>query len=186
LASNPHYFLGIPVAENLQPWLSGWQLPLKQMVSYKSWTNPKDLHITLKFLGAVSDEQITKLVEKLSTIQQAPFAIQVGSLNFFGKKSQPRVMWAGVEKTDDLKRLFDKVEEVCSELGFEKENRPYTPHITLAKKWANERIHIETSNLKMNLMAPYFQNMNVNHFHLYRIYPQREVKYEPIHTVSLQ
>jgi RNA 2',3'-cyclic 3'-phosphodiesterase len=182
----PHYFIGIPVSEDLIPWLSEWQQALSLDVSYKTWVNPKDFHITLKFLGASSDDDITELNNRiLDAFHIEEFQIHVGNLGFFGKASQPRVMWAGVEKSNSLESLY-KVVEQASEGLFKSETRPYRPHVTLAKKWNDSAKHIDFQEVKEKIEEPGEMLMVVDRFHLYRIYPQREVKYEPVFTYKLK
>ncbi len=186
MSSLPHYFFGISVAEHIQSWLSNWQDELRGQVAYKTWTNPKDLHITLKFLGATPSEKIEALSSHLYVKEYVPFQLEIGDLGFFGKRTQPRVMWAEVKKTDTLQMLYNIIEETAFQHSFSKENRPYTPHITLAKKWSDDQLHIDPNNMKAFIPEMNKQRMQVEQFHLYRIFPSRQVKYEPVHTFKLK
>ncbi|MBB6452163.1 2'-5' RNA ligase [Salirhabdus euzebyi] len=187
MSRDPHYFVGIPVQEKMQHFLIEWQNLLQNHVSYKVWTNPNDFHITLKFLGAVNSQMKNQLIEHLNQNSfPSTFGLKIGDLGFFGHKVQPRVMWTGVEKSPELTRLQSEVEGICSQLMFPKENRPYHPHITLAKKWGNEQKRIEGNKLKglvSNVKDPI---MEVNCFHLYEIHPNQSIKYQPVHTIKLK
>jgi|SRR5690606_5219364 len=186
MSSFSHYFIGIPIAASIQQWLASWQEATKEKVSYKSWTNPLDFHITLKFLGATSTEEIQAIHKSLQTIQQNTFSVQIGTLGFFGKRTQPRVMWAGVQKNKELQALYEEVEEICVNLGRSKETRVYTPHITLAKKWRDSAIHIDQSNVKIGIRDHSMQTMDIDQFHIYQIHPHQQVKYDPIFTYKLK
>lgn len=186
LSHSTHYFIGIPVQSDIQKWLEEWQEKLKPYVSYKVWTHPEDFHITLKFLGNVHDDQVTPLTRSLDrTNEFSTFVLKIGLLGFFGNKTQPRVMWAGVEKHTSLMALQTKVDKLCQRHLFPAEKRPYTPHITLAKKWKTAKISIPTMDLQPLLPVPQTRIMEVDRFCLYRIHPENEVKYESVYIKHL-
>lgn len=181
-----HYFIAIQLPENLQEFFSGWQDELQKKVTYKQWTHQKDLHITLQFVGEVDDNRIRQLTEALDVIEQvSAFDIEVGGLGVFGNPNKPRVLWAGVTKTNALTQLQKRVESSTITVGFPEEGRAYTPHITLAKKWNGidslERDTIE--NLKEAWDETRF--MHVAEVVLYRIHPKQTPKYEVVKRYRL-
>ncbi|MRG87750.1 RNA 2',3'-cyclic phosphodiesterase [Salinibacillus xinjiangensis] len=188
MAQSSHYFIGIPIEESLRSWLADWQNQLEKAVSYKTWTNKEDFHITLKFLGAVNEKHLEHVIELMDNLDDIDsIHTEIGGLGFFGKSDQPRVMWAGVEHTPQLLSLQNKIEEQILKLDFGKENRPYRPHITLAKKWADPQKKLESKDeLANSLPKPDKQMMEIHSFHLYQIEPQNEVKYKPIFTKKLK
>ncbi|GIO28814.1 RNA 2',3'-cyclic phosphodiesterase [Ornithinibacillus bavariensis] len=184
--NTPHYFIAIPVAANVKEEFAKWQEELKKSVSYKQWPWKEDLHITLKFLGAVEEERIIQLQELLRTIaKQNHFSISVGGIGTFGRHNSPRVLWAGVEKTEPLEILFKQIENAVTSIGFPKETRPYTPHITLAKKWNGNDVSPE----KLQEIKEHYQEltfpMNVDSFVLYQIFPSKRPKYEVVELYKL-
>src|SRR5690625_2331786 len=180
-----HYFIAIHLPETLQGYFSKQQEKLKRELPYKQWPHKKDLHITLKFLGPVADEKLALLQRKLQGIQPfTPFSLETGDLGTFGNSKKPRVLWAGVKKTDPLKQLQEKVEEICSDAGFEMEKRAYRPHITLAKKWNGAEIENINQILSgKNLEKQKWQIVNIV---LYRIHPKEKQKYEAVSVFSFQ
>jgi RNA 2',3'-cyclic 3'-phosphodiesterase len=182
----PHYFIAIPITANIKDEFATWQEELKNEVSYKQWPVKEDLHITLKFLGAVEDEKVKLLRELLRSIsEQSPFSLTVGKIGTFGKPNSPRVLWAGVEKTEPLESLFKQIEKVATFIGFSKENRPYTPHITLAKKWnGNDGSPEMIKTMKERYQFLTYQ-MNVDSFVLYQIFPSKTPKYEVVELYKL-
>ncbi|MBS3681972.1 RNA 2',3'-cyclic phosphodiesterase [Ornithinibacillus massiliensis] len=181
----PHYFIAIPVSTELKEKFFTWQESLKQNISYKVWPHQEDLHITLKFLGAVEEQQLKQLRNNLATIIYTAFTLTVGGIGTFGKHDNPRVVWAGVKKNTNLEGLFLKIESVVTEIGFPSENRPYRPHITLAKKWLESYHARALDEAKEQFAADYFQ-MNVDEFVLYQIYPSKSPKYQIVERYRLK
>ncbi|GAB3065583.1 RNA 2',3'-cyclic phosphodiesterase [Virgibacillus ainsalahensis] len=180
-----HYFIAIPVPESLQNFFSEWQRQFKHDLNYRQWTQREDLHITLKFLGPVADDKLRYLEGELYKLEQLQaFHVNVGTIGTFGKPERPSVLWAGVEKTDALSRLQQMVEACTGVTGFPKENRPYRPHITLAKKWFGEEAPKAVGEIKKEFTKQ--MPMHVNEVILYQIYPDQSPKYKPVATFRLE
>lgn len=187
MVRSSHYFIGIPLKKEIQDWLWEWQEALNPYVSYKIWPHPDDFHITLKFLGSATEDRIHSLQERLNNgPYPSSFSLKVGTLSFFGSSMQPRVMWAGVEKSPSLLELQQVVEEQCRVLGFPPENRPYRPHITLGKKWKSPDLSLSDQNFDTILPPPKKRIMEVDRFCLFRIHPSKKIKYEAVHTEYLR
>ncbi|MCP8617164.1 RNA 2',3'-cyclic phosphodiesterase [Salirhabdus salicampi] len=182
--NNAHYFIGIPIQSGLKEQLSKWQSKLQQDVSYRVWTFKDDFHITLKFLGATDKETVQQLINLLQQIQLPSFQLPVAGLGFFGKREQPRVMWAGVGQHKALTQLQHEVENTCVQLGMPRENRPYRPHITLAKKWNEPKKKIDQDKVKNQIEVTENQ-LYVNHFSLFQIHMNRQQKYEEVKIFPL-
>ena len=100
------------------------------------WVNPEAVHLTLKFLGNVPRAQIGEITHALSrsVLGSAPFTLEMGEVGGFPTLDAPRVLWVGLkEELDELASLQQKVEEELQSLGFPKERRPFTAHLTLAR-----------------------------------------------------
>ncbi|MFG6116675.1 RNA 2',3'-cyclic phosphodiesterase [Halobacillus sp. MO56] len=186
MTGTPHYFIGVPISEEIRQVLKDWQTELKQVIEYKTWTHPEDFHITLKFLGAVDTKNINEVLHVLkeeAASYPAPFHIEASDLKFFGQKHKPRVLFMEVEKHPSLLNLKEIVESRLKRVGFPEENRPYRPHITIAKKWKEEQEGIfpneKLENLKETMILP------VDRFHIFRIHPAKATKYEIVETIEL-
>ncbi|WP_138420669.1 RNA 2',3'-cyclic phosphodiesterase [Aquibacillus sediminis] len=183
----PHYFIAIPLQQRLQQWLRGWQSQLKmnELLAFKQWTHVDDLHITIKFLGGVHDDLLSELLPKLESIHSlSKFDLEIGHIGSFGNETQPRVLWAGVQKSDRLDQLQHNVEDTCAEIGFPREKRVYRPHITLAKKWNGTRLQPQYfSTIAKNYMD--IKKTTIDSFVVYRIHPTHSPKYEIIKTIQL-
>ncbi|WP_085991520.1 RNA 2',3'-cyclic phosphodiesterase [Oceanobacillus senegalensis] len=181
MASLPHYFIAIPLPEELQNYFSLWRNELHDKLPYKQWYHKQDLHITLKFLGAVNQEKIEALYHALKKVEgERAFELEVGSIGIFGNPKRPRVLWAGVENANALLSIQKKIEDVCLEVSFSKENRPYRPHITLAKKWTgNPKESYDNVLEQIQRQFTQIERMHVHEIVVFQIHPGRQQKYEP-------
>lgn len=101
-----------------------------------SWPRPEGMHLTLKFLGEVPEAQIPDIKEALTAAAQgmSGFRLELGDAGAFPNARNARVIWIGVSgDLDDLNRLQAGVEDAMARLGMERENRAFTPHLTLGR-----------------------------------------------------
>lgn len=180
-----HYFIAVPLPDRIKQDLSQLQEKLKRNLTYKQWPIAEDFHITLKFFGDLPDNKVHQLKERLPEIQeQLVFSLNVGNIGFFGDLRRPRVLWAGVEKTEPLQSLYSSVEDIASDCGIVRENRPYRPHITIAKNWIGEAKREQI--VQLDHMHNEQQTMKVDRIVLYQIFPQKRPKYHPVATFELK
>jgi 2'-5' RNA ligase len=103
---------------------------------YAKWVSPDGIHITLKFLGNIAPGMIDKITFSMeqACAEMAPFTLETDELGGFPDLKHPRVLWLGMHgDTDRMKLLQEIIDGNLSSLGFEKEKREFTPHITLAR-----------------------------------------------------
>lgn len=100
-----------------------------------SYTKRDRLHVTLKFLGAVEEGQVSELVAGLVEIGSTDrFEICFEGLGAFPSRSRPQILWVGVGRgAEELKSLAEQVDRCCSRLGFTPEQREFKPHLTLGR-----------------------------------------------------
>ena len=100
------------------------------------WVNLDGIHLTLKFLGNVNPAQIEGVAEAM---RQAPLGasslrILLSGLGMFPNEERPRVIWAGVQgDLNSLGKLQARIDDEVSRLGFSRERRPFSPHLTLGR-----------------------------------------------------
>ncbi|HVZ24249.1 MAG TPA: RNA 2',3'-cyclic phosphodiesterase [Vicinamibacterales bacterium] len=115
------------------------------------WVPPERMHLTVRFIGWVDDAQAARIRRALEPPLRVPvFSMHVGTLGAFPPRGAPRVLWVGVR--DESGALADVERDVTARLqalGIPPEDRPYTPHLTLA------RVR-ETAGLKS---APLFERL---------------------------
>lgn len=100
------------------------------------WVRPEGIHLTLKFFGYVSEADITNITEvvKNNIVNIKPFILNVRKAGIFPSVNRARVLWLGMD--GDVEALIKLQKEIDTELqkyGFEMENRPFSPHVTLAR-----------------------------------------------------
>jgi 2'-5' RNA ligase len=100
------------------------------------WARPNGIHLTLKFLGYVPPGEIEKAKSVVESVAKnhPPFTFEVGTLGCFPNRRRPRVLWVGVhEPSGLLAELHSTLESQFEHLGFEREDRPFHPHLTLGR-----------------------------------------------------
>ncbi len=95
---------------------------------------PNTLHITLKFLGDIDESIVPQINEAMkdASIGIAPFPIQLKGAGTFGR-SKIRTVWIGINNSGNLARMAGVLDERLSALGFAREERPFSAHLTLAR-----------------------------------------------------
>lgn len=131
-------FIAMPLPESAVHVLDSWCQAGQRHWQFAKWVHPQDFHITLQFLGAVDEEAVPRIVQALEQVSRrtAPFELHFEGVGSFGTKEAPRVLWAGLGgEIDKLRQLNQSVGAAVLPVGFEPEDRPYRPHITLARKY---------------------------------------------------
>jgi 2'-5' RNA ligase len=101
-----------------------------------SWSRKDNLHLTLKFLGDTPVSQIETLSQaaKQAASEVSSFELVVKGCGAFPPRGQPRVIWIGIEDpSEQLGKLHRTLEEECAQVGFAPEQRPFHPHLTVAR-----------------------------------------------------
>jgi 2'-5' RNA ligase len=98
------------------------------------WSPPENLHITTKFIGEWPEDRLSELTAALQALPARPaISVAIEKLGFFPNPHSPRILWAGVHAGDPLTQLARETEDALATLGVEREQRPYSPHLTLAR-----------------------------------------------------
>jgi 2'-5' RNA ligase len=103
---------------------------------FVKWVDPKGIHLTLKFLGNVPTGQVAQITSAVEEGSRgtSPFHLEIWGLGAFPSARQPRVLWVGVHgDTDKLSKLQQNIDSAVAALGFSREERPFVPHLTLAR-----------------------------------------------------
>ncbi|HEX6144302.1 MAG TPA: RNA 2',3'-cyclic phosphodiesterase [Geminicoccaceae bacterium] len=125
----PRLFVALDLPEDIKLSLA----PLTRGLGDVRWLLPDEQHLTLRFIGEVDNGRMEDVVEALTLVDGAPFELRLGGIGHFPPRGEPRIIWAGVEKSEPLKRLKRAVDRALDEIGLPAEGRKFTPHITLAR-----------------------------------------------------
>lgn len=129
-------FIAIAVPAEVQQRLVELQAKLKAHGGRVRWPRPENIHLTLKFLGDTDEHLVDEIAGRLrqATASLSPFRLQIGGVGTFPNLKAPRVIWVGAtSESDHLALLVRHIEEQMSALGFSKERRPFSAHLTLGR-----------------------------------------------------
>jgi 2'-5' RNA ligase len=104
--------------------------------SFVKWVDSRGIHLTLKFLGNIPSGRVAEITEAMGRAVRgiSPFHLEISGLGAFPSLRQARVFWVGVGgELDKLSRLQQSIDSALAALGFAKEERPFMPHLTLAR-----------------------------------------------------
>lgn len=143
------------------------------------WVRAESLHVTLKFIGEKPAEAVEEIKRALAGVKAEPVDIGFRGYGFFPSPKAPRVFWVGIDSGPQLANLVRAIDETTSALEVPEEDRPFSPHLTLARagggsgspRWqkgdaANKNFQRLLEKLGA-LSAPEFGTMQAHEFFLY-------------------
>jgi 2'-5' RNA ligase len=130
-------FIAIELPEEVKSGLHRLQAELKlPQHTFVKWVAPEGIHLTLKFLGNISSEKVAEITKVMEQASQGTvtFRLEISEVGAFPNMRQPRVLWLGIRgEIDKLVAWQQRIDNGLVPLGFAKETRPFTPHLTLAR-----------------------------------------------------
>lgn len=97
------------------------------------WLGPDEMHLTVRFIGEVDGLVYEDVLAALDEVRVAPFDLALHGVGHFPPRGEPKILWAGLERSDALRVLHDRVESALVRAGVEGEHRKFSPHVTLAR-----------------------------------------------------
>ena len=129
-------FIAIELSAEIKDSLAQIQSHLKYSAADVKWIETGNIHLTLKFLGDITEENCEKIRSILDEIGRStkPFQISIKNIGAFPNINYPRVIWVGLDKgTVESKALAENISEEMLKIGFQKEPRPFAPHLTIGR-----------------------------------------------------
>lgn len=128
-------FIAIELPDTVKSALLSLQHELKACGADVRWSRPEGIHLTLKFLGNIEERLVDGIVETLKGTCRKfqAFNCEVRGIGVFPGARAPRVLWAGVADHDVLSLIHQDIDIGMSLLGFERESRKFTAHLTLGR-----------------------------------------------------
>ena len=129
-------FIAVDLGKTIRDRAIALQETLARSGADVKWVEPENLHVTLLFLGEVDAREAPRVCQLVAdgTRKHAAFPMTVETVGCFPNARRPRVLWVGVgQGTQELCALHADLEEPLTELGYRREERRYTPHITLGR-----------------------------------------------------
>jgi 2'-5' RNA ligase len=151
------------------------------------WSPIDNLHVTTKFIGEWPPERVPELESALAgLLPRRPFSIELRDLGWFPNERSPRVLWAGVHADPELAELAHDTDQRLAQLGIAVEERPFTPHLTLAR--IKNPVPLNQLRMKVQDLQPAAMgSFEVSHFHLFRSDPGSHSSiYRKLHAFYFQ
>jgi 2'-5' RNA ligase len=128
-------FLAVPLGQDVSEAIVSLRNDLISILPDVRWVAPGTMHLTIKFFGDTPSRDIDKIKTAMQSSQKKlkAFETDISGLGAFPSLSRPRVIWLGVKNQGAFKRLHAALEEDLSQVGFERDERPFSPHLTLGR-----------------------------------------------------
>lgn len=126
-------FIGIDLDPEIRASIARFLDGVRGFAPEARWVRPESLHLTLKFIGEQKPDRIEAIQERLQRVQGAAVEIRFAGYGFFPTAKAPRVFWIGIQAGPELPELAANIDAAVAELGIPREDRPFSPHLTLAR-----------------------------------------------------
>jgi RNA 2',3'-cyclic 3'-phosphodiesterase len=169
-------FIALDIPSEIRARMAEYAEHVRTLAPAGHWARTEGLHVTLKFVGETSEERVAEIKKVLAAVKAAPFTVKFSGAGFFPGRKSPRVFWIGVDGGEPLSRLSAAIDQQLSMLGFPQEERPYHPHLTLARTGSRSGSQHELNHLASLLETkapPQFGTMTAQEFFMYRSQPQK-------------
>ncbi len=170
-------FIAIDIDEQIREHIARFVEGMRGFAPEVRWVKPDSFHVTLKFIGEQSPEQVQQIKHALTSIRGIATTIGFRGTGFFPSPKAARVFWIGMEADEHLAVLAGKIEEATAALGIPGEQRAFSPHLTLARggsgapRWKpSDRANLNFKRLQEKLAGlppPDFGTMTAREFFLY-------------------
>jgi 2'-5' RNA ligase len=170
-------FVGLPIPNEIRHRIGEYIDLQRHYAPRARWVSQESLHVTLKFIGQFPEQRLEQLKQALSSLSGQAFEVTFEDVGFFTPRS-PRVFWIGVHGGHELAALAKAVDEETTALGVAREERNYSPHLTLARVGSGrpagsraDRNKPTMHELKAQVegrRAPVFGTMRATEFILYQ------------------
>jgi len=179
-------FIAIDLNDENKSALTKLQDELKQTQADVKWVEPENTHLTLKFLGGISEEQagqVKNILDKISS-DYKPFELSLSGIGAFPKLDYPRVIWIGIEKgKKETEEIAKKIEDGLEKLGFQQEEREFSAHFTIGRvRTPKNKEQLKTAIQTWNLEHRTWNSQIVSSIVLYQsnLTPKGPI-YTPLH-----
>ena len=150
-------FIAIPIPENIKASVDSAIIRLKAKNRGVRWVKPEGLHITLKFLGDISEETVAPLSAELDKAASLcpPLNLSLAGFGAFPNVKRPRVVWVGLAgDMQEISQLTANIDKLCTAYGIAEEKRPFSGHITLGRLKAPTMVDLSIDSVTGIFNAP--------------------------------
>jgi 2'-5' RNA ligase len=126
-------FVAIDIDDDIRSRIARFLDGVREFAPDLRWVRPESLHVTLKFIGEKTEDEVETINRALTTIAADSFELSFRGYGFFPGARAPRVFWIGSEGGSKLTSLAATVDETLAQLGIPKEEHAFNAHLTLAR-----------------------------------------------------
>jgi len=128
-------FIAIKLPDDIRRSVAEMIAELRKSEADVKWVPAEKIHITLKFLGNTDDSLIPMIKKRISKKLSHfnVFYIKIVGVGCFPSERRPRVLWIGIENSEELKCIQKDIDTEVAGLGFALEERPFSPHLTIGR-----------------------------------------------------
>jgi len=173
-------FIALDIDDAIRERIARFEQGVSGFATDARWQKAESLHVTLKFIGEQPEPAVDQIIQALSAIPASAVDIQFRGYGFFPTAKSARVFWIGIEAGPQLAALAAAIDEKIALLGIPKEDRAFSPHLTLArgagrsssprrrKSDAPNRAFQRLQEKLATLPTPEFGTMTAREFFLYQ------------------
>jgi 2'-5' RNA ligase len=121
-------FLAVDLPDDVRDVVAG----LRSDIKGARWVEPRQLHITLRFMGDTPEETLSTIVERLARVEVAPFSLALGHAGTFPSERRARVLWLSLDPALPLRELESEIDRALAPEGSAAPQK-FSPHLTLAR-----------------------------------------------------
>jgi RNA 2',3'-cyclic 3'-phosphodiesterase len=126
-------FVALDIDERIRVRIEHFVEEVRGLAPEVRWVTSESLHVTLKFIGEKPESMVAKIEKTLGSVSADGFELSIRGCGFFPTAKAARVFWVGIEADARLAELAGKVEDSLEGIGIAKEQRGFSPHLTLAR-----------------------------------------------------
>ena len=128
-------FIALELPEQAKKKLSLLQQKFMEGTAGVKWVKPDNIHLTLKFLGSTREDKAEEVSRVLEQAAQgvSPFVFDIAGIGAFPNTKNPKVLWAGLSADERLSAFQEGLETALAAIGFSREDRPFSPHLTFGR-----------------------------------------------------
>lgn len=173
-------FVALDLEPEIRNRIADFMKQIQGLAPSARWVSTESLHVTLKFIGEKPNGAVSQIAAALSSVKVEPFQLRFAGTGFFPTPNAARVFWIGIKADERLADLAKEIDGALAKIGIAKEERVFSPHLTLARAsggsgapgWRKDdkpnRQFAELQELLEKRAAPDFGTMTAREFFLYQ------------------
>ena len=141
-------FISIEIPGDIRDHIGNYIAEINGALTGVKWVKPENIHLTIKFLGNIREKDVPGLRDCITGAAKEfePFMLTMTNLGYFPNFSNPRIVWIGVDGgLDSLLDVFQYMETCLEEAGYDREERTFSPHLTIGRARRNSTIKVSGS-----------------------------------------